>query len=81
VNWYNHQHRHRGIRFVTPDQRHSGLANAICRQRPRVYKHARQRHPRFWSRSARSWGQPEVVWINPPPPENAINPATLAMAA
>jgi transposase InsO family protein len=81
VSWYNHQHRHSGIRFVTPVQRHSGQANAICQQRARVYEQARQRHPRRWSRRTRCWRQPEVVWINPPPTENSITPAKLVMAA
>jgi hypothetical protein len=45
MDWYNHQHRHSGIRFVTPSQRHSGEAVEICRHRARVYKLARQRHP------------------------------------
>ena len=81
VAWYNHQHRHSGIRFVTPDQRHSGQARAICRQRQLVYEQARQRHPRRWSRSTRCWRQPEVVWINPPPPENEPKRATLIKAA
>ncbi|MEO1002915.1 MAG: integrase core domain-containing protein [Cyanobacteria bacterium J06638_7] len=26
AGWYNHRHRHSAIRFVTPDQRHSGQA-------------------------------------------------------
>lgn len=81
VDWYNHRHRHSAIRFVTPAQRHSGQAVAICRHRARVYEQARQRHPRRWSRGTRCWHLPEVVWINPPPPENAIDPATLVMAA
>ena len=81
VDWYNHQHRHSGIRFVTPDQRHSGEAVEICRQRSQVYDLARQRQPRRWSRNTRCWNQPEVVWINPPPPENTIHPTTLVMAA
>ena len=81
VDWYNHQHRHSGIRFVTPDQRHSGQARAICRHRAQVYEWARARHPRRWSRTPRCWHQPEVVWINPPPPENGPAPATLARAA
>jgi transposase InsO family protein len=81
VDWYNHQHRHSGIRFVTPDQRHSGQAEEICRHRARIYEQARQRHPRRGSRSTRCWRQPEVVWINPPPPENNIKPAILVMAA
>ncbi|MCX5967500.1 MAG: integrase core domain-containing protein, partial [Cyanobacteria bacterium] len=92
VDWYNHQHRHSGIRFVTPDQRHSGQAIAICSQRAQLYEQARQRHPRRWSRTTRCWRQPEsrttrcwrqpeVVWINQPPPENSIIPTTLVMAA
>jgi hypothetical protein len=81
VDWYNHQHRHSGIRFVMPDQRHRGQAEEICRHRARIYEQARQNHPRRWSRSTRCWRQPEVVWINPPPPENNIKPAILVMAA
>ena len=30
VDWYNHRHRHSAIKFVTPHQRHSGSAAAIC---------------------------------------------------
>jgi putative transposase len=71
VDWYVHQHRHSAIRFVTPQQRHSGQATAICHQRTQVYERARQRHPRRWSRSVRCWRQPSVVWINEPP-----NPTT-----
>ncbi len=78
---YNNQHRHSGIRFVTPSQRHSREAAAICHHRARVYEQARQRTPRRWSRSTRCWRQPEVVWINPPPPEQGITTATLVMAA
>ena len=81
VDWYNHRHRHSGIKFVTPHQRHNGDAVEICRQRAVIYEQARQRNPRRWSRSTRSWHQPEVVWINPPPPELQPKPTTFAMAA
>jgi putative transposase len=67
VDWSVHQHRHSAIRFVTPQQRHSGKAAAICHQRTLVYEQARDRHPRRWSRSIRSWQQPAVVWIHAPP--------------
>ena len=67
VNWYVHEHRHSAIRFVTPQQRHSGQAPAICHQRTLVYEQARERYPRRWSRSVRCWQQPGVVWINEPP--------------
>jgi transposase InsO family protein len=81
VNWYNYRHRHSGIKFVTPQQRHSGQAVEIRGHRAVVYEQARQRHPRRWSRSIRCWRQPEVVCINPPPPVDDPKPATLTMAA
>jgi len=81
AGWYNDQHRHSGIRFVTPSQRHSGEAIEICRHRARVYELARQHHPLRWTGTTRCWHQPEVVWINPPPPENDAKPAKLVMAA
>jgi transposase InsO family protein len=66
VDWYNHQHRHSGIKFVTPEQRHCGEAIEICRQRSRVYELARIANPNRWSRSIRCWKQPDLVWINEP---------------
>jgi hypothetical protein len=73
-------HRHSGIKFVTPHQRHNGDAMEICHHRAVVYEQARQRNPRRWSRSTRCWHQPEVVWINPLPAEIELEPATLSMA-
>ena len=69
VDWYNHQHRHSGIKFVAPHERHSGQAVGIYRYRTGIYERARQLNPRRWSRSIRCWHQPEVVWISEPPDE------------
>ena len=69
VDWYNHRHRHSGIKFVTPHQRHSGAATAICQQRSEVYERARRANPSRWSRSTRCWRQPEEMWINKPSEE------------
>lgn len=80
VSWYNHQHRHSGIGFVTPSQRHSVEAVEISRYRARVYEQARQCHPRRWSRTTRCWHQPKAVWINPPPPESDPITTTLVRA-
>lgn len=68
VTWYNSEHRHSGIKYVTPDQRHHGKADAICRQRTRTYEKAYVLHPARWSRHIRCWKQPEAVWINQPRP-------------
>ncbi len=81
VDWYNHQHRHSGIKFVTPQQRHSGEAIAICKKRADLYEQARQRHPRLWTGAPRCWRQPEVVWINQPADEFIAQTARLELAA
>ncbi|MFT5339226.1 MAG: putative transposase [Cyanobium sp.] len=69
VDWYNHWHRHSGIKFVTPHQRHSGAAKAICQQRAEVYEAARRANPTRWSGATRCWSQPAEVWINKPTEE------------
>ena len=47
--WYNQEHRHSGIRFVTPNERHSGADVAILTQRKEVYEQARAKNPSRWS--------------------------------
>jgi len=64
VDWYNAEHRHSGIKYVTPNQRHYGKADAICSIRQQTYEQARQQHPRRWSRPPRDWSQPQIVRVN-----------------
>jgi putative transposase len=66
VHWYNTEHRHSGIQYVTPNQRHYGEAEGICRTRQETYEAARQKNPRRWSRSTRDWSQPQIVKVNHP---------------
>jgi len=65
ADWYNAEHRHRGINYVTPQQRHAGADTAILARRHAVYQAAQQRHPNRWSRDTRNWSRPEHVWLNP----------------
>ena len=65
VHWYNYQHRHSAIRFVTPAQRHAGLDDAILARRQATYVQARARHPLRWSKRIRNWEPVTVVWLNP----------------
>jgi putative transposase len=65
VNWYNVEHRHSGIRYVSPAQRHAGQDVAILAARSKLYEQARQRHPARWSRSTRDWSPITVVTLNP----------------
>ena len=69
VHWYNKEHRHSGIQFVTPAQRHSGEERAILVNRKAVYEAAKQRNPERWSRETRNWVPVSEVWLNPENPE------------
>ena len=74
VTWYNTVHRHSGLNFVTPVERHTQQAAAVMRERIVVYEAARARHPRRWSGAIRDWSLPDSVWLNPvkePKPEKA----------
>ena len=66
LQWYNEEHRHSGISYVTPSQRHQGLDVAILQTRREVYETARIRNPRRWSKSIRSWERPDEVHLTPP---------------
>ena len=65
VRWYNKEHHHSSIGFVTPHQRHAGEAVAILAQRAALYARARTLHPERWRSGTRNWTAPEVVWLNP----------------
>ena len=66
VQWYNNEHRHSAIRYVTPSQRHRGEDRELLKQREAVYKTARQRNPERWSGKTRNWNPVTEVWLNPP---------------
>jgi transposase InsO family protein len=65
VHWYNHQHRHSAIQYITPNERHAGLDTAILDRRHALYQHARQLHPRRWSGPTRNWSPITTVALNP----------------
>jgi transposase InsO family protein len=65
VQFYNHEHKHSSISFVTPNQRHSGQDKAILEERKKVYEQAKNQHPLRWSSKVRSWTHVESVYINP----------------
>lgn len=71
VAWYNFEHRHSGIRYVTPDQRHCGRENAILDRRHALYQRARSANPERWSRQTRNWAPVGLVVLNPQRPSVA----------
>jgi putative transposase len=67
VSWYNSEHHHSAIRYVTPDERHSGADVAILARRHALYEHARSRKPERWPRHTRNWTPLGAVVLNPEP--------------
>jgi len=65
MTWYNHEHRHSEISYVTPDDRHQGRDIAILANRRQVYEQARQNHPERWIKGTRNWSRKDAVHLNP----------------
>lgn len=65
VRWYNTEHQHSSIRFVTPDDRHSGRDLEILECRKATYERARAQNPERWSGNTRNWNPIKEVALNP----------------
>ncbi len=66
VLWYNEEHHHSAIKFVTPNQRHNGEDREILENRKALYKAAKRDNPERWSKDIRDWERITEVWLNPP---------------
>jgi transposase InsO family protein len=65
--WYNTEHRHSGIGFMTPDTVHYGCSTALTEKRAVALAIAFAAHPaRFKGVAPRPPSVPLAVWINPP---------------
>ena len=73
ANWYNFEHRHSGIGYVTPAQRHQGEDIALLEARHKTYLDARKKHPHRWSGPTRNWSHIERVTLNPDRKSKASN--------
>jgi len=65
VSWYNNEHRHSRIKFVTPEQRHTGKDIDVLENRAQVYMDAKARNPNRWSREIKNWDHVKEVKLNP----------------
>lgn len=65
VNWYNTEHRHSAIGYVTPDQRGTGKDLETYERRNSVLEAARSRHPERWVNGMRRWERRDVIVLNP----------------
>jgi putative transposase len=65
--WYNNEHHHSGIAYLTPSVVHHGGADAILDRRHRARMAAYLVHPeRFVNGPPQRESLPSAVWINPP---------------
>jgi len=65
IDWYNTEHLHSGIGYVTPEARHAGKADKIFAKRNKTYALAYEQHPERWSRKPKNWSIPSAVYLNP----------------
>jgi len=80
VGWYNDEHLHSGIRYVTPSNRHAGRDKAILARRHQVYRDAKKRAPRRWTGPTRNWTPIGPVYLNPVKQEVHVRPIATAVS-
>lgn len=61
----NFDHKHSGIKYVTPAERHQGNDMKILAARKAVYQLAREQHPERWGKHLRNWDYISEVYLNP----------------
>jgi len=64
TTWYNTEHKHSGIKFVIPEQRHKGEDKEILKNRSNVYELAKRKNPNRWSGKTRNWSEVNAVHLH-----------------
>lgn len=59
--WYNEEHLHSKIGYITPNHRHNGEDISILKKRDGVYRSAWLKQPERWSKGTRKWQAPVEV--------------------
>jgi len=75
VRWYNEEHKHSAIKFVTPGQRHRGDDIALLADRVDVYRQAKAANPSRWRGETRNWERPKIMTLNPDNPKEKLKKA------
>ena len=65
MHWYNNEHKHSALKFVTPAQRHRGEDVQILAERQAVYERAKAKNPSRWSGNTRNWEHQKTMTLNP----------------
>jgi putative transposase len=73
--WYNNEHHHSGLAWLTPATVHHGRVDDVLAVRQAALDRAFFEHPeRFVRRPPRVARPPEAAWINPPAPVTPAEP-------
>ncbi len=78
VDWYNEEHLHSSIKFVTPGQRHRAEDRQILADRKEVYLKAKLKNPNRWSGDIRNWDRVNEVYLNPEKSESKTDKKKVA---
>ena len=65
VDWYNNDHKHSRIKFVTPSQRHQGIDGVILAKRKLILEAAKEKNPLRWSGDVQNCEAEGPVTLNP----------------
>ncbi|HDL7377445.1 TPA: hypothetical protein ACVPL5_001301 [Yersinia enterocolitica] len=72
TRWYKEEHRHSGIGYVTPLERHKGEDKALLAHLDEMYHAARAVNLKRWSRQTRNWQRKDSVKFNPEQEKQAV---------
>ena len=64
VYWYNNEHLHGGISYVTPASRHQGKDEVLLNKRREVFLRAMEMNPDRWSGKVFNWNRPQIVELS-----------------
>ncbi len=66
VEWYNNEHLHSALNFVTPEQKHTGEDIEILIHRKELYEEAKRKNPNRWIKGeTRNWTPVTHTSLNP----------------
>jgi len=74
--WYNDEHHHSGLAWLTPEMVHFHRAHSVLVQRQATLDAAYASHPLRFNRPPLVTPLPDEVWINPPLNEVTANEVT-----
>ena len=72
VDWYNNEHKHSRINFVTPAERHDGRDGEILSNRAAILRKAKEKNSIRWSKDIRNCKPIGSVMLNPDKAETVI---------